>query len=163
MASCLCILIWNTEMDYIILHPISSPSIRTLLFGLTVAVLLPRLRPTSTVLHPNLFLRHMRDRSNRKCGSHDSGHRVRVNSTSFPATSLAHHRSSNTTPSVQLTSKNRPTSESRLHNALRNGFPRVVRSSLWTSGLCGPQPATITAPTNTPTGSSHPTTATPPI
>ena len=162
-ASCQCISIWNTATDSTILHPISSPSTRTPPSGLTAAVLLPRLQPTYTVPPPSSSLRHARARSNQRCGSHDSGHRVRVNSTSFPATSLAHHRSSNTTPSVQSTSKNRPTSESRLHNASRNGFPRVVRSSLWTSDLCEPRPATISDPTNTPTGSSLPTTATPPI
>ncbi len=42
-ASCLCFSIWNTARDYTIVHLTSSPSIRTLRFGLTVIVLLPRL------------------------------------------------------------------------------------------------------------------------
>ena len=95
----------------------SSLSIRTLWLGSTVVVLLPHIRQTSTVPHPNPFLHHVRVRSNRKCGSPVSGHRQRVNSISFPVMLLARRLFSNIIHYVQSTSKNRPTSKSKLHSA----------------------------------------------
>ncbi len=149
MASCLCFSIWDTAKDSTIVHLTSSLSIRTLWLGSTVVVLLPRLRQTSTVPHPNSSLHHVRVRSNRKCGSPVSGHRVRVNSIAFPVTFLARRLFSNIIPSIQSISKNRPISESKLHSVSPNGFPRAARNSLWTSRLCGLRPVTINIPTST--------------
>ena len=95
----------------------SSLSIRTLRLGSTVVVLLPRIRQTSTVPHPNSILHHVRVRSNRKCGLPVSGHRQRVNSISFPVMLLARRLFLNIIHYVQSASKNRPTSESKLHSA----------------------------------------------
>ena len=162
-AYCLCSSIWNTATVSTTVPLTSSPLIKPPQFGSTVVVLLPRLRRTFTVPPPNSFLHHVHARSNQRCGSLVSGLQVRVNSIYSPAMLLARRLFSNITRSVRWTSKNRPTSESKLHNVSPNGFPHAAQNSLWTSHLCGLRPVTINNLTSTLIESSLRTTDSPHI
>jgi hypothetical protein len=100
------------------------------------------------------------DRWNPKYGHFNLAPRENPNLTYSLNTSMAHLRSSNTTPSATSTLKNKPTYGSNRLGKQPNGSRDAVVNSSWTSGLCARQATNTNALTRPPIRSFSPKTGT---